>query len=157
VSCPGKHFLHVDGHPANCTKENIIPVQPPLKTKEPEAYEIYQTAIKNKKKFVQRSVQYMIQKEEWVLRKGGAINHYWQLFGSIPIWLTNARSKVAGHSINLHKIPTVKESKYTQEELTEITNLYMSGMRPKQIHEKMEFTCLDDTRRIIKKLRLSRI
>jgi hypothetical protein len=156
LDCQGKHFLHVDGNPANCTKENLIPAHPPLRTKDPEGYEIYQKAIKARKKFVDRSVQYMIQREEWVLRKGGEINHYWQLFGSIPSWLINARSKVVGHSINLNKIPTVEESKYTQEELTEITNLYKSGMTPKQIHERMEYSCLDDTRRIIKKLRIKK-
>lgn len=156
INCPGKQFLHVDGNPMNCTKENIIPVNPPLKTKEPEAYEIYQMAIKARKKFIDRSVQYMIQREEWVLRKGGAINHYWQLFGSIPSWLITARSKVQGHPVNLHKIPPIKESKYTQDELTEITNLYVGGMTPKQIHKRMEYSCLADTRRIIRKLRISR-
>lgn len=115
MDCAGRQFMHVDGNPMNCTKENLIPMNPPQKTKDPEAYEIYQRAVKAKKKFIDRSVQYMIQKEEWVLEKGGEPNHYWQLFGCIPSWLIIARTKAEARTMNLKGLALGEKRKATKK------------------------------------------
>jgi hypothetical protein len=94
VPCPGKHFLHIDGNPANCGIENIIPTNPPSRTLDPIGYALYQEADKARKKFVARSLQYMKDKDEWVKSRGGDPEHYWQLFGEIPAWLETAYKKV---------------------------------------------------------------
>lgn len=156
VICTGRHFMFIDGNPLNCTKENIIPIQAPPKTKDPEGFLLHANTMKTTKRFVKASVDWMIEKERWVINKGGNTSHYWELFGELPTWLQAARKKQGGLSPNFLGNKITRNTSDVSDDLKDkIVNLYFQGMTPKKIAEDLDMT-LPVTQKIIKKLRLSR-
>jgi hypothetical protein len=88
----GKHFLHIDGNPLNCTQENLLLTLRP-KNPDKETLDKYKKAEKTKLLFVKKSIRWMEDKEQWCSSHGIDPEYYWELFGGIPNWLLTARNK----------------------------------------------------------------
>lgn len=159
VVCPGRQFLFIDGNPLNCTMENLVPTLAPSKVKDPEGYALYSKANKATKRFVNASVEWMMEKEEWVIKKGGSVVHYWELWGELPAWLQTARIKRQAFPPGLFaksSSPRIYGETISEEEKNKITQLYLSGMSHKNIAEALGYREAKKVQFMVRKLRLSR-
>lgn len=155
----GKHFMFVDGNPLNYTKENLIPTLAPIKSKDPEGYALYSIAAKATKRFARASVDWMLDKEEWVIKKGGSVIHYWELFGELPTWLTIARLKKGGFPTGLFEYKPKAgyyRNKIPQQEKDQLTALFHSGMTAKEIAEQMGYAGAKKVQGMLRNLHLTR-
>jgi hypothetical protein len=155
----GKHFMFKDGNPLNYSKENLVPTLAPIKSKDPEGFALYSTAAKATKRFVKTSVDWMLDKEEWVIKKGGDVKHYWELFGELPTWLQIARLKRTEAPKGLFEYKPKSgnfRNKIPQQEKDKVIALFNSGMTAKLIAEEMGY---DSTKRVqvmLRNLKLTR-
>lgn len=94
----GRHFLHIDGNPLNCTQENLLLTLRP-KNMDKETLDKYKAAERTKVLFLQRTVKWMEDKEQWCLSKGIDPEYYWEIFSELPGWLLVAKRKYWGKNL----------------------------------------------------------
>lgn len=143
----GPHFLYVNGNPLDTRFENIRKTSEVSK----EEWEILQ---KTKKRFIQKSVEYLLKLEARAEKIGVDKEQLYQIL-MLPYWLTSARLKHASPSLRTTRFISTKKHT-TEEEADEVEKLYHQGLTYYAIVKVMGWRSTNRVKKVVKDRNLVR-
>jgi len=147
VSCP--HFLYVNGNPLDTRFENIRKTSE-LSPKGKEWAELQKT----KKKFIQKTVEYLLKLEARAEKVGMDKEQLYQVL-MLPSWIIIPRKKLGEAPVKITRVPGPK-SWTTEEQADQIERMYLQGLSYYAIIDRFGWTSTHRVKKVVRDRKLKR-